>query len=113
MDVNQFHSVTDRSPNVKMHIAYLGLDCYLAPMQLFSELEHYYLGAATMTDRKIEAHKVKLSHPLYIKVTRSTCSQATHVTQCFVGEDLFVFKDEQNNHSGSSSLAVLKGAKKL
>ena len=43
-------------------------------MQLFSELEHCYLGAATMTDRKIEIHKAKLSHPLYIKMARSTCS---------------------------------------
>ena len=37
-------------------------------MQLFPELEHCYLGAATITDRKIEIHKVKLSHPLYIKM---------------------------------------------
>ena len=33
---------------------------YLAPMQLFSELEHCYLGAATLTDRKIEIYKVKV-----------------------------------------------------
>ena len=32
------------------------------------------LGAATLTDREIEIHKVKLSHPLYIKMARSTCS---------------------------------------
>ena len=41
-----------------------------------------------MTDRKIETRKVKLSHFLYITMTRSTCSEATHVTQSFVGDDL-------------------------
>ena len=35
---------------------------------------HCYLGAATLTDRKTEIRKVKLSNSLHIKMTRCICS---------------------------------------